>query len=298
MDWDLPQLRTLAAVLDHGSFEAAATELQLTPSAVSQRLKALERKVGTILVQRCRPVRPTEAGLTVARLARQLAAAQSDAETALAEAGTLGVVRIAVNADSLATWFLPGVAEVADRVQLEVLREDQDRTADLLRDGTVMAAITSQRRAVQGCSVTALGRMDYRPMATAEFCRRWLPDPITATALRQAPVVVFDSSDRLQDDQLRAAGVDPSQPPRHSIPASTQYAQAVQLGLGWGMIPTPQHDPAAGLVDLAALPESPLRTTSVALYWQQWRLSTPALVEVAQAVAAAAKLHLRPGPAQ
>ena len=56
MDWDLPQLRALAAAVDHGSLEAAARALHLTPSAVSQRIKALEQGAGAVLLRRSRPV--------------------------------------------------------------------------------------------------------------------------------------------------------------------------------------------------------------------------------------------------
>ncbi len=284
VDWDLPQLRALAAVADHGTLEAAAKQLHLTPSAVSQRLKALERSVGAVLLRRTRPVLPTEAGREVLRLARQLAALTTDAEATLATAeDTRPEVRLAVNADSLATWVLPALAEVAGSVRLAFLREDEHRTTELLRDGTAMAAITSDRSPVQGCTVEPLGAMRYRPVAAAGFAARWFADGVSARALAAAPVVVFDEHDRLQALALEQAGVDAGAPPRHLVPASTQFGEAVRHGYGWGMLPDLEGRAWAG-VDLAAVPGSRLRHQDVRLFWQQWSLQTPSLDAVGAAV--------------
>ncbi|NUR39861.1 MAG: LysR family transcriptional regulator, partial [Streptomyces sp.] len=75
----LDQVRTLLAVVDEGTFDAAAAVLRLTPSAVSQRVKALEQRTGRVLLVRAKPVRPTESGEVVVRFARQLARLERDA---------------------------------------------------------------------------------------------------------------------------------------------------------------------------------------------------------------------------
>ncbi|PWD51007.1 ArgP/LysG family DNA-binding transcriptional regulator [Serinibacter arcticus] len=294
MDWDLPQLRALAAAVEAGSLDAAARALHLTPSAVSQRLKALEQQVGAVLLQRTRPVRPTEAGVAVLRLAREIEALTADAQRTLSPAPDGGPawprVRLAVNADSLATWVLPALAPLAADVLIEFLREDQDRTADLLRDGTAMGALTSQAAPVQGCTVEALGTMRYHPLASAAFVRRWFPDGVTPAALAVAPMVVFDDADALQHEALRRRGVD-GEPPFHVVPASAQFADAVRLGYGWGMLPELQVDAEAeGLVRLD--PTGAWRE-DVPLFWQQWSLHTPSLDAVADALRTAARAHLR-----
>ena len=143
-DWDLGQLRALAAAADLGTFDAAARALHVTPSAVSQRIKALEQTAGAVLLRRERPVRPTVAGEPLVRLARQLDALTDQATRHLTDDTSAPRVTLAVNGDSLTTWVLPALAPLADRVALRIEREDQDRTADLLRDGTVMGAVTSQ----------------------------------------------------------------------------------------------------------------------------------------------------------
>lgn len=290
-DWDLGQLRALAAAADLGTFDAAARALHVTPSAVSQRIKALEQQAGAVLLRRDRPVRPTAAGEPLVRLARQLDALTADATRHLAGDATVPHVTLAVNGDSLATWALPALAPLAGDVALRLVREDQERSADLLRDGSVMGAVTSQAVAVQGCTVEPLGVMRYRPMAAPAFVDRWFPDGPRAAALAVAPVVVFDAADRLQDRWLRARRVDPARPPRHLVPASADFAAAVRLGFGWGMLPAQQSDADERAGRLVPLTDD---AVDVPLHWQQWSLRTAALDAVADALRAGARTALAP----
>ncbi|PPF32140.1 ArgP/LysG family DNA-binding transcriptional regulator [Rathayibacter sp. AY1A2] len=288
-DLDLSRLRALAASVRYGSFDAAARALHITPSALSQRIKALETAAGRVLLVRSRPVVATEAGAGLLRLARQIELLADDAVRSLGgedaeEAGPV-VLPLAVNADSLATWVLPALASVPD-VVVELHREDQAHTTAFLRDGTVLAAVTGESEAVLGCTVAPLGVMRYRAMAAPAFAERWFPDGGTA-GLASAPLVVFDEKDRLQDDFLRAAGVE-GRPPQHRVPGSTDFERAVRLGMGWGMLPELRAPVGGeGLVELGGDP------VDVPLYWQQWALHTPALDAVAAAVSAAARAALR-----
>lgn len=288
-DLDLPRLRALAASVRLGSFDAAAQALHVTPSALSQRIKALESAVGRVLLVRSRPVVATEAGAGLLRLARQIELLTEDAVRALDGERAGGAdpvaVPLAVNADSLATWVLPALATVPD-VVVELHREDQEHTTAFLRDGTVLAAVTSEAEAVLGCTVAPLGLMRYRAMAAPAFVDRWFPSG-DLSALGRAPLVVFDEKDRLQDRFLRAAGVE-VRPPRHRVPGSADFERAVRLGLGWGMLPEPQVPVGSeGLVELGG------DVVDVPLYWQQWALRTPSLEAVAAAIAEGARASLR-----
>jgi LysR family transcriptional regulator (chromosome initiation inhibitor) len=285
MSLDPAQLAALAAVVREGTFDAAARALHVTPSAISQRIKALENASGRVVVTRTKPVTPTAAGAALVRLARQvelLTASTLDEIGSGPQGGT--VVSVAVNADSLATWFPLAIGAPADGppIVLDVRRADQDTTADLLRDGTVMAAVTSAADAVPGCSVTRLGRMVYRAVATPAFVRRWLPDGPTADALARAPLVAYDRTDGLQDTYLRRRSRRPLDPPRHHVPDSWAFVRSVDLGLGWGMIPDQQRA-GTTLVELDAR-----GSVAVTLYWQQWRLRSPVLDGVAEQVRTAA----------
>ena len=293
MDFDLAQLRAFAAAVDEGTLQGAAQRLAVTPSAVSQRLKALEVAAGRVLFMRSRPVRPTASGEAVLRLARQVELLTSDTAALLGEAeGPYApTVSIAVNADSLSTWALPALAPLAGELSFELHREDQARTGDLLRAGVVMAAVTAEADPLPGCTVERLGRMRYRPRAARSFAARWLPEGPTAQALSTAPMVVFDRDDRLQHDYLRrrVRGRATPEPPQHRVPASADFLAAVRLGYGWGMLPDLQLEPDED--DLVEL--DPRGAVDVALHWQQWKLRSPALERVAAAILREARARLR-----
>jgi LysR family transcriptional regulator, chromosome initiation inhibitor len=288
MDLDLAQLRALDATVTAGTLDGAARALHVTPSAISQRLKALEAATGRVLLVRSKPVQVTESGQPVLRLARQVALLAADATRELEtdDGGRPVTLPIAVNADSMATWVLPALAPLAGELAFDLHREDQEHTAALLRDGRVMAAVTASADPVPGCTVTRLGGMRYRPMATAAFVDRWFPDGVTAEALSRAPVVGFDRQDDLQDRYLRSRGVDPAVPPQHHVPASVDYITAVTWGFGWGMVP-PQQEPPGELVELDGD-----GAVDVVLHWQQWRLRSDALDTVRDALIAAAAQQL------
>lgn len=296
-DLPLDLVRTLLAVVDEGTFDAAAAALHVTPSAVSQRVKALEQRTGRVLLLRTKPVRPTESGEIVVRFARQLARLERDtrSELGLSDAGEPARVTVAVNADSLATWFLPALSRVPREppLRFELFREDETRTAELLREGVVMAAVTSSPDAVAGCSVRALGTMRYLAAASPGFVARHLDGLPLAEALTGAPVIIFDRSDDLQDGFVRelSRGAGQASGVRHAVPSSEGFAASVAAGLGWGMVPEAQADAllrSGGLVSLA--PDRPL---DVPLYWQQWKLDSPALAALSRAVAEEAARALR-----
>jgi LysR family transcriptional regulator (chromosome initiation inhibitor) len=293
-DLPLDQVRTLLAVVDAGTFDAAAAVLHVTPSAVSQRVKALEQRTGSVLVTRTKPVRVTESGQVVVRFARRLAALERDARAELGMSGEPVRVPIAVNADSLSTWFLPALAGVtADPpICFELHREDQEHTTTLLREGRVMAAVTSSAAPVQGCSVRPLGDLRYLPLAAPAFAARWVTGALRDD-LSAAPVVVFDDHDDLQDAFVRLLGGTGASALRHYVPASEMVVAAVEAGLGWGMVPEVQAAPGLRAGTLVPLVRN--RPVDVPLYWQQWKLDLPALSTVAEAVAAAAASSLR-GP--
>ncbi len=291
MRLDTDQLQALAAAVSEGSFDAAATRLHVTPSAVSQRIKALETNVGQVLLVRARPVRATVPGQSLLRAARQIEAITAEVVRELGGHGEdeAPVIAIAVNADSLATWLPTALAAVDPPVAFDLRRADETRTVELLRDGSVIAAVTASEDPVAGCTVDPLGRMRYRPRASRAFAARWFGSGPTADALARAPVVTFDRSDQLQDRYLKRRARRHLQPPRHYVPGSTAFAQAVRLGLGWGMVPDLQAGPETELVEL-----DPRGAIDVPLFWQQWRLPSAALERVAAAVRAQAAVALQP----
>jgi LysR family transcriptional regulator (chromosome initiation inhibitor) len=276
---DPDQLAALAAVHRRGSFDLAAAQLGVTPSAISQRIKALEERIGTLLVIRGQPSRATPAGLRLIRHHDDVALL----ETALAAdmpraAEGPPALRIAVNADSLATWFLPALAAAQDAQGgplWDLVIDDQDWSADWLRRGEVAAAVTGSPGPLQGCDTLALGALRYRATASPAFAARWFAGGVSAETLSLAPALVFSDKDRLQRDWMAARTGRRLAPPQHRIASSEGFVTAALLGLGWGMNPEPLvagHLAAGRLVEL--VPATPL---DVALYWQTARLAAPAL---------------------
>ncbi|KZB82172.1 LysR family transcriptional regulator ArgP [Amycolatopsis regifaucium] len=280
-DLPLDLVRTLLAVADEGTFDAAASALHVTPSAISQRVKALEQRTGRVLLIRTKPVRLTESGQAVVRFGRQLALLEADTRAELGLTAGDEPVRlpIAVNADSLATWFLPALTRVPpeQKICFELHREDQDHTTTLLREGLVMAAVTSSPDPVAGCSVHRLGHMRYLAVASPELG--------TDLSLAEAPVVVFDRRDDLQDRFARERGTLAS-PLRHYVPSSEGFFDAVAAGMGWGMVPVAQI--GNRLRDGSFVCLDPDHPIDVPLFWQQWKLDSPALAAVSAAVTTAA----------
>lgn len=285
------QLAALAAIAEHGTFDAAARHLHVTPSAVSQRIRALESAAGQVLVRRVIPCRVTPAGETLLRLARQTALLYDEAHAALGAMSRSRVdLPVAVNADSLATWFRPVLADVGrwPGVALRLHVEDQAFSSDLLRRGEALGAVTSDPVAVLGCSVERLGMLRYRPAASPDFAERWRRG--RGYDWERMPVVVFNDKDGLQHDLLGARGLGVP-PVVHRVPTSTDFHEAVRLGLGWGVIPHPQLEPDLASGRLVTL--STRDRLDVELHWQRWRLDSPLLEQLSDAVRARARRHLR-----
>jgi LysR family transcriptional regulator (chromosome initiation inhibitor) len=293
MHLDPDQLEALASSVSEGTFDAAARKLHVTPSAISQRIKALESAVGRALVIRSKPVRPTSSGEIVLRAARQLHAITADLEAELGDragederhlSDAPAMVPIAANADSLDTWLLPALSRIDEPIVFDIFRDDEGRTAEFLRKGEVMAAVTASSAPIPGCTVARLGDMWYRPKATPGFVEKWFPNGPAPSALGAAPVVRFDRNDDLQDRYMRGRAHRSLDPPGHYVPGSHAFCEAVRLGLGWAMIPDLQDDPeTSGLVEFDARGAVP-----VTLHWQQWRLGSRPLDIVAAAVRSAA----------
>lgn len=281
MRLDGQQLAAYAAVIELGSFDAAAARLHVTPSAVSQRIKALEQRVGQVLVVREKPCRATPAGTPLLRLAAQTALLESEA---LAEAGGGPDERIrvavAVNADSMATWFT-GVFARLPGILFDIRIEDQDHSARLLRGGEVMGAVTTERAAVAGCRVRALGVMRYMPVATPDYIEAHLSGGFTAKSAAESPSLAWNRDDALQDDLLRKVFRREVRRPVHYVPTAEGFRAAVQAGLGWGMYPEQLIGP-----DFVRIADVHL---DVPLFWQCWKLDSPVVDTVTAAVQNAAE---------
>lgn len=273
-------LATLGAVAQEGTFERAAARLHVTPSAVSQRVKALEQSVGQVVVGRTKPVTPTAAGQVLLRLAGHWDLLVADALAEIVpEAGATAypLVPVVVNADSLATWILPGLARAQEElgITLDVVREDEEHASDLVRSGAALAAVTADATPVAGCRVTPLGSLRFVAVCTPAFRDRWLPRGARAADLDRAPMVRFDRKDTMQHRVARRWVRREIDPPASFIGSSREFAEAVRLGMGWAMMPVAwaEEELASG----ALVPVSRRPHHDVPLHWLAWRLPSRTL---------------------
>ena len=284
--YDPAQLAALAAVHRRGAFDLAAAELHVTPSAISQRIKALEEETGTLLIRRGTPCRATETGLRLIRHHDEIALLERSLEQDLGLTPGPAMLRIAVNADSLATWILPALART-EGFLFDLVIDDQDVSQDWLRRGEVVAAITSHPGPLQGCDTLPLGALRYRATASPGYMARWFPAGVTPEALRQAPTLTFSDKDQLQARWVaRSLGPQRQALPTHRMASSQAFVDACLTGLGWGMNPEAlvgPHLASGALREL--LPDTPL---DVPLHWQFTRLAALALAPVTQAIRRAA----------
>ena len=283
--FDYKLIQALAMVVREGGFEKAAGTLNITQSAVSQRVKLLEEQMGQILLSRTTPPQATPPGRKLLKHYQQVKRLEDDL---LNETGNVGSKRftllaVGINADSLATWLLEAVHPflMEERVLLDIRTEDQEQTHRLLKDGDVIGCISTQEKPIQGCRIDFVGRMNYQMYAAPEFAHRWFPGGLAVADACNAPAIIFNRKDELHQKLfLRALGEVPAPIPASYIPSSEKFADAIVLGLGYGMLPLQQSQPfvrAGKLVDLA-----PGYSVPVELYWHCWNLKSKLLEKFSQ----------------
>jgi LysR family transcriptional regulator (chromosome initiation inhibitor) len=298
--FDYASLEALAAVVREGSFERAARKLHITASAVSQRIKLLEERVGQVLVLRGQPCTGTEAGRRLCLHVEQVALLENDLRRKNPELipdgqAALPSLKLAVNADSLSTWFMDAMAAfmLDGNELLDISVDDQDHTAQRIRQGEVMAAVTATGSVIAGCNTWPLGRMRYVAVASADFIARHLPEGATPQALAHAPMMCYGRKDSLQDQWLHNLGVDGRRnSARHFLPSNQGYTRACELGMGWGMHPTALIE--AQLADGTLVELLPGNDLYIPLYWAHTRNAQASLQRLTDCIIHAAAAWLEP----
>lgn len=292
---DYAHLRALSIVISEGGFERAAKVLCITQSAVSQRIKQLEEKIGQALVIRSTPVEATATGKRLLRHYSQVELLESElrVEMNVDDPSLPTIVKIAVNADSLATWFLPALSEVFKRHQwlLELIVDDESYTHHLLKNGEAVGCVTTSKQALTGCSSEYLGDMEYLCVATPEFIERYSPITVSQTSLELAPAVVFSTKDKLHEQYLsQYFKMRTGSWREHKIPSSESFLDAILQGLGYGLVGHLQAEP---LLEKGLLIEiTPGKRKRVPLYWQHWNIKAKQTTIIYRSLAVTAKQSL------
>lgn len=282
MKLDSKKTQALLAIIDTGSFEQAAQLLKITPSAISQRVKALESQLGVPLVSRTRPCCSTREGLKLVHYLRRSQALAEEFEADFYHETAMRIP-IAVNNDSLGTWLLPAISELllTENLMLDITVNDQDFTHKALETGTALAAISAKSHAMKGCKALLLGSMRYRLLASPLFYQRWFSAGLHRSSIGQAPLLVFDRKDQLQASFLHEHfKVHQDSCPIHYIPSTEAFYQAIKLGLAYGMVPSIHCQTElneGSIIDLV-----PGKFIDTPLYWHHWDIQSAKLAQLTQ----------------
>jgi len=295
--YDYGLLDALAAVMREGTFEAAARSLNVTQSAVSQRIKQLEERLGGIVVVRGRPCAPTELGLQLYNHVEQVRLLEHQLNRTIdsksnQHGNQAAILRIAVNSDSLSTWF-PSVVRRASRellVHFDIVADDQEHTNDKLTSGSALAAITASEVPIQGFRRTPLGSMEYLAVASQEYAAKYFPDGVTINAIKDAPSILFDRKDTLPVQWLLRAFGETVNISGHMVPSFDGYMGCCLNGTGWGMMPTSaveRYIANGRMVEIM-----PNTRIQVPLHWQSSTKSSEILKQLASIVVEEARKAL------
>lgn len=292
---DYKLIEALSMVAQEGGFDKAAKALNITQSAVSQRLKLLEELTGQVLMARTTPPKATSAGQKLLNHYLKVKRLEDDLFRELDDSGKKEFTSIAVgiNADSLALWLLDAIHPflLEERVLLDIRVNDQEQTHKLLKDGEVIGCISSQDQAMQGCRIEYIGLMNYRMMASPEFAAKWFPEGLNVEDVRRAPAVIFDRHDELHHKLLfQALHEVPSFFPNHYVPSVEKFADFISLGLAYGMLPDQQRAPLVKVGKMIDL--SPDCHVPVKLYWHCWNLKSDLLEKLTKHLIRKAKTVL------
>jgi LysR family transcriptional regulator, chromosome initiation inhibitor len=297
---DYESLTILAAVVREGSFEAAARSMNVTQSAVSQRIKQLEERVGVVLVARGRPCLPTDAGLQFCRHIEQVALLQQELAERMrtlvgaGEEALAATVRIAVNNDSLATWF-PGLIKRATQelsIRFDILPDDQEHTEGSLKSGDALAVITTLETPVQGCRRISLGSMDYVAIASTEYFQQHFSAGVSLESLRNTTCLAFNRKDTIQNQWMELCFGSTVPLSTNYVPSYEGYLSCCLNGTGWGLVPNISSKPYVKRGELVEM--SPGKDVRVSLHWQTGMQSSEILRRLGDLVLEEARIHLSP----
>ena len=292
---DYKLIEALALVAQGGGFDKAAHAMNITQSAVSQRVKLLEEQMGQILLARTSPPRLTSAGRYLLKHYLQVKRLEDDLleEMALQGDNRYTPIAVALNADSLATWFLDAIHSFVKEngVLLDIRVDDQEQTHQLLKDGDTVGCISTKDQPLQGCRLDYLGQMNYHMYASPEFAKKWFPSGLTIADACSAPAIIFNRKDALHNKLFQLVfGQVPDSIPANYVPSSEKFVNFIEMGLGYGMLPRQQSEPFTRdgrLVDLA-----PDHNIPVKLYWHCWNLKSKLLVNFSRQLIIGAKALL------
>lgn len=285
------ELLTLIAVIDKGSFESAARSLFVTTGAISQRIKSLENKFGAPIIIRSSPPKLTKNGERIMLLARQISLLQKEVVDVLsAKKEGRASVPIAVNYDSLTSWFLKVITRscMETDILLDIKTTSKSATQQLLKDGTVIAAVTPSPEIIPGCKAVSLGALEYLPVCSRQFYQEHFKKGVSKQSLLKVPAIYFSNEDYSGNSFLKKFDLSPEDIRRYFIPETDGIIEMVKANMGWAPLPRfslEKHSEA----DLICFDP---HVFTIELFWKTWELSSLTIHNFSQIVLQEARSHL------
>ena len=268
---DYRGIEALYTVLEFQSFEAAAKKLHITQSAVSQRVKGLEIGYGEPLLIRVQPYQLTAVGKQLITHYKKICLLEADLSKNLGSTPKPHIA-IALNRDSIETWFLDLISEnkgFFDAIQLELIADDQELTIDYLKNGRVSACLSTTQKEILGGDCVFVGNMDYRLVATPDFIEKYFKKK-GAEALKEAPAIKFDRNDHmLEDYSAEYFGLNGQEINYYVMPSVRGFKQFIKQGIAYGLIPSIELE-QEDLVEIF-----PQKIWTIPFYWHYWSVQSP-----------------------
>ncbi|HWT30099.1 MAG TPA: LysR family transcriptional regulator [Propylenella sp.] len=253
MDWD--KLRIFHAAAQAGSFTRAGETLNLSQSAVSRQVSALEQELGTPLFHRhARGLILTEEGELLMRAARDIALKLEDVRGQLVDARgqPTGVLRVTTTVGLGSTWLTSRIHEFIDLypgIHLELILDDSELDVAMRQaDVAIRLRAPTQPDLVQ----RKLFTVHFHVYASPAYLKRF-GQPHTVDDIDNHRIVVFgeNAPTYLKDmNWLCSAGREPGQPRSAALSVNNVVAirRAVERGVGIAMLPDYIVGPDADLV--------------------------------------------------
>lgn len=257
------------------SFEAAAKKLHVTQSAISQRIKGLETYYGEPVLIRILPYKPTRLGEYLISHFQRLCLLEESLEQQLGYTSIRPRVSIALNRDSLETWFLDLIEDTSifNDITVEIIADDQELTIDYLKKGLVSACLSTSEKEIIGGNVAFLGNMEYLLVASPAFIKSHFSGKDQKKCLLNAQAIKFDKNDKLHERYLeKFFGLNGENMHFHIVPSVRGFKKYALLGYGYGLIP--KLDILEELKNKKLIQLHVDKVWNIPLYWHYWDIES------------------------
>lgn len=287
---DYEAIRLIDLIIKEGGVGKAATKLDISQSAVSQRIKVFERSLGELVLMRTVPPRPTALGQKLLTLLHHVSLIEHDL---LGKKGEIIEIPISINMDSLAIWFLSVIKDFLENplIKFNISVDNENKTLNSLLNGEVVGAISSQSKPIIGGKCDYIGSLDYVLAASPAFAQRYFPRGVTKEALLKAPIISFNKNEDSHQIFLQQFfGIAEGNLLSHVVPSSEAYVQLVLENVACCMIPKQQI--ALELANNRIINLVPELLQRKKLYWHRYELKSTIMDRLTEAILSNAAHYL------